>query len=371
VRILLDYRPALRHRTGVGEYVHELARALVATAPDGESLVLFSSSWKDRLPPDAVPGAGTIDRMVPVGALNLAWHRFERPAIESLTGRTFDVVQAAHPLLIPSRRAARVVTICDLDFLDHPERTSAEVRRDYPALAASHAQRADQVIVISEHTASEVERRLDVPADRISICVPGAPGWPARVAEPAHGCILFLGTLEPRKNLDVLLDAYERLIAADPAVPSLVLAGRLTAAAEPVARRATRPPLAGRVELTGYVAPDRRLDLYRRALLFVLPSHTEGFGMTAVEAMVVGVPVIAAHRGALPEAVGPAGRLVDPTDALALAEAMRAVLSDAALRERMRRLGWAHAGRFQWTHTAQRAREAWGRALARRNGRRG
>ncbi|MCR4376179.1 MAG: glycosyltransferase family 1 protein, partial [Acidobacteria bacterium] len=99
MRILLDYRPALRQRTGVGEYVHELARALVATAPAGgsESLCLFSSSWSDRLSPQVIPGATVIDRRVPVRVLNLLWHRAGWPPVEQLAGGAFDVAHAAHP----------------------------------------------------------------------------------------------------------------------------------------------------------------------------------------------------------------------------------------------------------------------------------
>src|SRR5207253_1265456 len=104
--------------------------------------------------------------------------------------------------------AAHVVTICDLNFLTNPERTSAEIRRDYPALARSHAHHADRVIVISHYTAAEVERRLGVAAERISVCVPGAPDWTPRTSPPSEdGYVLFLGTLEPRKNVGTLLDA--------------------------------------------------------------------------------------------------------------------------------------------------------------------
>jgi glycosyltransferase involved in cell wall biosynthesis len=255
VRVLLDYRPALRQRTGVGEYIHELARALVASAAHGEELYLFSSSWKDRLAPNAVPGAETVDRRIPVRVLNLAWHRLGWPRVEQVTGRQYDIVQSAHPLLIPARAGARVVTIADLDFLDHPERARAEIKRDYGPLAAAHAARADRVIVISRDTASAVEQRLGVPASKISICYPGAPGWARRDQEPfaRTACVLFLGTLEPRKNLGVLLDAYERLLTHQRDVPPLVLAGRLGADAGGILSRATRPPLAGHVEIPGYI----------------------------------------------------------------------------------------------------------------------
>jgi glycosyltransferase involved in cell wall biosynthesis len=368
VRILVDYRPALRERTGVGEYVHQAARALVATAPAGESLVLFSSSWKDRLRPDVIPGAVTVDLTVPVRILNLLWHRLEWPPVERLAGAGLDIAQSSHPLLLPASRAARIVTVYDLDFLDHPDRTRAEIRRDYPALSRSHVGRADQVIAISDHTAHEVETRLNVPRQRISVCTPGAPEWPRRHAEPVTGgCILFLGTLEPRKNLGVLLDAYERLIARMPAAPPLVLAGRVTPEAESIVARARRAPLAGRVDVAGYVMPEHREPLFHRALVFVLPSHTEGFGLPAVEAMMAGVPVIAANRGALPQAVGTAGRLVDPADPERLADVLREVLESQELRRRMSDEGRRHAEQFTWTATARAMREAWTLALEHRH----
>jgi glycosyltransferase involved in cell wall biosynthesis len=361
VRILFDYRPALRQRTGVGEYVHETAKALVASLAPSDALTLFSSSWKDRLAPDAVPGAATIDCRIPVSVLNFAWHRLGWPPIETLGAGDQDVVCAAHPLLIPARRAAQVVTIHDLDFLDAPERTSAEIRRDYAALAGAHAHRVDRVIAVSAHTAQDVETRLGVPASKISICRPGGPAWPRREREPASGgCILFLGTLEPRKNLGVLLDAYAALLAQRRDAPPLVLAGRVpdAPAARALAARARQAPLAGHVELPGYVSDADKRALFGRALVFVLPSHTEGFGITAVEAMTAGVPVVAANRGALPETVGSAGRLFAPDDAPALLWAMTDVLDDAALRQRMSDDGCRQAQQFTWTRTAESVREA-------------
>src|SRR5215218_4626753 len=122
----------------------------------GESLVLFSSSWKDRLQTGRVSGAEVVDVRVPVRLLNFAWHRLEWPPVERLAGNV-DVAHSTHPLLLPARpRAVKVVTVYDLDFLDHPGRTRAEIRRDYPALAGSHARRADLVVVISAHTAEQV-----------------------------------------------------------------------------------------------------------------------------------------------------------------------------------------------------------------------
>src|SRR5262245_65745180 len=135
MRILVDYRPALRARTGVGEYIHTLVRAY--TAAHDDAVTLFTSSWKDR-PSPAVGRelrARIVDRRVPVSVLNYLWHRLEWPHVETLAGDA-DVAHAAHPLLIPARTAAQVVTIHDLFFLLNPEHTRAEIRRDYPQLSA-------------------------------------------------------------------------------------------------------------------------------------------------------------------------------------------------------------------------------------------
>ncbi|HET9369963.1 MAG TPA: glycosyltransferase family 1 protein [Vicinamibacterales bacterium] len=371
MRILLDYRPALRQRTGVGEYVHELARALAASSPPDEALLLFSSSWKDRLRPDVIPGVTVVDRRIPVKALNLLWHRLGWPDAGSLARARLDVAHSAHPLLMPARNAAAVVTVHDLDFLDHPERTRDEIRRDYPALAASHARRADRVVAVSKHTAAEVTRRLGVAPDRISICSPGRPGWERREAEPPAGYILFFGTLEPRKNVGTLVDAYAHLVARRPETPRLMLAGGLTPAAESIERRVSEPPVAGRVDLPGYIDPRDREDLYRGALVLVMPSHTEGFGIPALEAMTIGVPVVAANRGALPEVVGSAGRLIDPDDPVALAAALEAVVFDRPTRDGMRQAGWREARRYDWSLTARQTRDAWSAAMDARRRRRG
>ena len=389
MRTLVDYRPALRSRTGVGEYVHELARALVRTqtgpagpvgAPaEDRALFLFSSSWADRLDPAVVPGATAIDCRIPVRWLNYAWHRWEWPPVELLVGalggrpdRQFDVVQSLHPLLMPARHAARVVTIHDLDFLDHPERTTAEVRRDYPSLARDHAHRADRVITVSQFTAGQIEQRLGVPGNRISVCSPGAPDWPARDREPADGYVLFLGTLEPRKNVGALVEAYAQLMARRPSATRLVLAGRLGEGAAEWLDRVRTAPLAGRVDLPGYVAPDDRRALMTGAAVLVMPSFMEGFGMPALEAMALGVPVIVSNRGALPEVVGDAGLVFDIADPAALSCALERVLGDAALRREMSARGRARAGAYSWDRTAAHTRDAWKLAVsARRAGRRG
>jgi glycosyltransferase involved in cell wall biosynthesis len=374
VRVLIDYRPALREPSGVGEYTHQLAKALLASGT--LDLTLFSSSWKDRIAPGAeLPGAILLDRRIPVRLLNLLWHRAGWPPVEALSAGRFDVVHSSHPLLMPSRNAAQVITVHDLNFLSHPERTRAEVRRDYPPLAREHARRADAIIVPSAFTAGEVERQLGIATERIAVCPHGAPDWTPRSAPPKDGYVLFFGTLEPRKNVGGLLDAYERLIAGEAAagagaanasIPELVLAGKATDEARPWLERIKRPPLQGMVRHIGYVEPRDRRTLYDRARLLVMPSFEEGFGIPVLEAMSVGVPVMAANRGSLPEVVGDAGPLVDPDRPEAIAAAIARFLKDETYTAECVRRGLARAKEFRWDRTAERVYAAYGQAIERR-----
>ena len=374
----MDYRPALRERSGVGEYAYQLARALLAAFPAAPSdqrldLTLFSSSWKDRFDHHAdIAGAKIVDRRVSVNLLNLAWHRLEWPTAETLTGARFDVTHSPHPLLLPSRSAARVVTIHDLYFLTHPERARAEVRRDYPALARDHAHRADQIIVPSQFTAVEVERRLEVPSDRISVCPYGRPDWTPRTSpQPDDGYVLFLGTLEPRKNVGGLLDAYERLVTRASGlgrrrVPPLILAGKSTGESQPWLDRIAKPPLNDLVRYVGYVDPTRRRQLYDGARVLVQPSFEEGFGFPVLEAMTLGIPVVAANRGSLPELLGDAGTLVEPEDPHQMAAAIERMLEDDELAAASSMKGLERARQFDWRRTAQGVYEAYHRAIAHR-----
>jgi glycosyltransferase involved in cell wall biosynthesis len=352
VRILLDYRPALRERTGVGEYAHQLASGLARLLASPDELVLFSSSWKDRLPADRINGARVVDVRVPVSVLNAAWHRLEWPPVERFAGPV-QVAHSLHPLLMPSTHAAQLVTVHDLDFLDHPDRTRAEIKRDYPSLAPAHARRAAAVIAVSSFTRGEIERRLEVPRERIFVCSPGAPAWTPRPRHVPRGPILFMGTLEPRKNVGTLLRAYALLLEHLPDAPSLWLAGGIGDGTAEWRRAIEQPPLAGKVRHLGYVPADRRYELYAQASMFVLPSHLEGFGIPVLEAMTAGVPVIVSTGGALPEVAGDAGPAIPPDDAAGFAEAMRRYLTDPAAAAAAVDRGLARARQYSWDATAR------------------
>ncbi len=394
VRILIDYRPALRQRTGVGEYVHQLARALAEQRMDrsverragdrraganADSVDVFTSSWKDRPAGTAVadlgPAVRLVDRRVPVRLLNAGWQRLGWPPVELLTGRSYDVVHSPNPVLIPSRGAARLVTIHDLDFLLQPERTRGEMRHTYPAVVRRDAAAADGIIVVSQQMAGQVTELLHVDPDRVTVCPHGVPRWapsdPLCPGNPEGHYVLFLGTLEPRKNVDGLLAAYAALCERRPDAPPLKLAGASVPGAEGWRATIAHPPLRGRVVYEGYIEEAGRQALYAGARLLVLPSFNEGFGMPVAEAMSLGVPVVASNRGALPEVSGDAALLVDPEDIAGISDAMERVLFDAELARGMAERGLRQARQFTWARAARLTREAYERAIHVRRGRPG
>lgn len=379
MRILIDYRPALRQRTGVGEFIHNLIVSLADTDNVNTSsldlmpnITAFSASWNDRLSESPScplpPSVRLIDKRIPVSLLNLAWHRFQWPPIEDLTQDIYEVVHSPHPLLIPSRSAAQVITIHDLDFFTNTSRTSAEIRRDYPRLVQEHASRADHIVVPSKYTASQVARQLHIPPQSITICPNGSPDWTPRKQTPTNGHLLFVGELTERKNISGLLNAYEILLTNSTAVPDLVLVGKQSTIS-PWQTRLRKSPLAERVRCTGYVDRVKLEEFYRNASALLIPSFDEGFGIPVIEAMTIGVPVVAVRRGALPEVVGDAGLLVDPDNDQMFAAAVVRILNDHQLVRTCRENGIQQAKAFNWNQSAKALLTAYRKAVVSRSSR--
>lgn len=361
MHIVLDFRPALHQGTGVGTYVRNLAAALCEGFPE-DAYTVFSASWRHRLNSRRTPpGAEVVDRRIPVRALDWAWHRWQWPAIERFVGAA-DVAHSPSPMLLPSRRARTVVTVHDCWFLRHPEDVFGPVRRDYVPLARRATAEADAVLVVSESTAGDVEELLGVPRDKISVTHLGVErsffGADAETARPLlqhHEIdapfILFVGRRERRKDLGTLLAAFDEILAGGVDL-RLVLVGpdapgwqQIWEAAPERARR--------NVRLIPHQSAARLAGLYAAAALVAMPSRWEGFGLTGLEAMAAGTPVVASAVGALPEVLGDAALFAPAGDAAAMAEQCRRLLLDADLAASLRARGREHAADFTWSATAR------------------
>lgn len=356
----LDLRPSLSRPTGVGTYVLGLLDRLPPLAP-AETFHYFSASFRERYPGRDWPSnVRLVDRRLPVHALNLAWNRLGWPPLDRLVGASLDLVHSPHPLLIPARKARRIVTVPDLFFLKHPEMTAAEIRRDYVDLVRDHVARADGVICISEYTAAETRRLLDVPPEKIAVTPLGVDPVFREIPSPSkveatlkrlrlpRDGILYLGSDEKRKNLVALVMTYFNLAVRRPDVPPLILAGPGSNWAQGGNR------IGPQIRATGYLPQEDVRALMAASSMLVLPSLEEGFGLPVVEAMAAGLPVVCSRGSALEEVAGDAATLVDPADPAALSHAIEHLLDDPAEAERHRQKGRARSQRFDWQDTAER-----------------
>jgi glycosyltransferase involved in cell wall biosynthesis len=266
-----------------------------------------------------------------------------------------------------------VVTIFDLSFIRYPGRLSAARRLYLRAIVGASARRADRIIAISESTRQEIMALLGISPDKIDIAYPGVnsncrpldrnavtafrqqQGLPDRF-------ILYLGTLEPRKNLITLIKAYAALPQRQKV--KLVLAGGKGWGYEPVFALIEELGLENDVITPGYQPGDSLPMWYNSPELFVYPSVYEGFGMPLVEAMACGTPVIASNTSSLPEAVGEAGILVPADDPSAWVDAMSGLLTDPSARAEWSEKGRLHAATFTWAETASRTADTYRRVLS-------
>jgi len=366
----LDVRPTLSRPTGVGTYVLGLVERLPALAPE-DRFHFFSASVKERYPPRAWPSnVRLVDRRLPVRGLNTAWNRLGWPPLDRLVGAPLDLVHSPTPLLVPCRRGKRVVTLHDLFFLKHPDMVEGETRRDFVSLVRDHVRRADGVLCVSEYTAAEARRLLDIPEEKIAVTPHGVdPLYRSsppedRVDESLRrlrlprGAVLYVGSAEKRKNLVTLVMAYMTL-ARRRRLPPLILAGPGTDWAQGGNR------VGPQIVATGYLDKADLRALLAASALLALPSLEEGFGLPVVEAMAAGLPVVCSSGSALAEVAGDAALLVDPHDVNGLAHAIERVIEDRTLAADLRRRGLERSLRFDWQETAARTLAFYRKVLGR------
>jgi glycosyltransferase involved in cell wall biosynthesis len=275
------------------------------------------------------------------------------------------------PVLTP---IPAVVTVYDLSFVHYPALLPATRRLYLRTLTRRSCQRARRVIAISHSTARDLTATFGISPDSIDVAVPGVgsqftllpdadvSAFRARQDLPDR-FLLFLGTLEPRKNLPVLLRAYAQLPARDRAAVHLVLAGGKGWMSDDIFGTIDALALGDTVHLPGYVPADELPLWYNAAEAFVYPSVFEGFGLPVVEALACGTPVLVSEVSSLPEAAGETGYRLPPGDVAAWTDALARVIHDPVWREEAGARGRAHAARFTWAQTAAQTVASYRRAL--------
>ena len=364
MRIAVDIRPFYEPLTGVGWYLHEILDEIARM--DDVELILFG----DPLLTEDGPALHT---SLPETARYRIFDLTDRR-----TGRLTRVLTAiSHPLMMRLERVdlffggnyflprtmdaiatRRVITVHDLTYRRHPELLQAETLHNLERHMQRELARSDAVICVSRATRADLLAEYPIEQSRVFAVPNGIRVRPATSPgsddlDLPDRYILFVSTIEPRKNLDILIDAFERLRDSGSYDGDLVVAGRVGWKAERTGERLRSSRWSRAIHHLDYVPRPHLEEIYRRAEVFVLPSLYEGFGFPVLEAMSHGVPVITTNVSSLPEVGGDAALYFAPDDSRALADAISRITSDDELRDRLTRLGRARVEAFGWRGAAQ------------------
>ena len=358
MRIGIDARLVYYSHAGIGQYILRLVEALGRIDTSGDQFVLLQSR-KDHTPLDHDRQFSRVSLWTP------SHHRLEQVLMRFEISRLhLDLLHS--PDFIPPfwRNCRSVITVHDLAFLLYPHFLTNEAARYYGQIDQA-VRNCDHIIAVSESTKRDIIRLTGAPEHKITVVYEAAhPIYRPlqdvqlcqRVKDKFDICgdfILFVSTIEPRKNVPTLLMAYKQLLDNYRAPVTLALGGEKGWLFDEVFALVEKLGLQERVRVLGHVSPEDLLGLYNAAKLLVHPAFYEGFGLPPLEAMACGTPVIVSNTSSLPEVVGDAALLVDPTDADGLAVAIWRVLSDNGLRKQMVHKGLQRARLFSWEKAAQ------------------
>ncbi|HKS30072.1 MAG TPA: glycosyltransferase family 1 protein [Pyrinomonadaceae bacterium] len=373
MRIGIDGIPLVEPRTGVGHYTFELARAHASLFPSDRfelisPLPLLASVTEEISQQNLRAVRLRLNKLLrPWWAIRLPLY-IRQSGLDVFHGTNFDV-----PLW---NMCASVLTIHDLSLFLHSEthekRLVRRARRRMPLMART----ATMIITPSESVRRETCDLLRISPERV-VAIPEAARScfrPVSEEDAARGrrelnveddFILFVGTIEPRKNLLTLAKAFAEILRSTPLRPQLVIAGKKGWLTEELFSYLRGTEAGERVRFTGYVRDEALAALYSSCKLSVYPSLYEGFGLPALEAMACGAPLITSRTGALMETVGDAARLFDPQDAEGLAANIKELLLSDAARRELSDKGLKRASQFSWEKTARLTMEVYLEAINR------
>ena len=369
MRVGIDARLVYYHQAGIARYCLQLVRALAEI--DKEDQFVIFQSRRDRHQLVSQHNFQTKALWTP------SHHPLEQPLLSiELRFTPLDVLHS--PDFIPPmrRRCRSIITIHDLAFLLYPQTLTKGSARYYGQIDEA-VRHTDHIIAVSESTRRDIVRLLGVPESMITVVYEAPRRFFHRLPDVDlrprlqrrfglhRDFVLFVGTIEPRKNVPTLLSAFQQLLDHYHPELDLVLAGAPGWLTDEVRGLVGRMGLEGHVFFLGRVSDEELVWLYNSARMFVWPSLYEGFGLPPLEAMACGTPVIVSNVSSLPEIVGDAGLLVDPTNVDELTVAMWRLLSDEVLRQELIAKGYKRAACFSWERAARETLDLYRRVAGR------
>ncbi|MCY7321473.1 MAG: glycosyltransferase family 4 protein [Phormidesmis sp. CAN_BIN36] len=376
LKITIDATPLLPKPSGIGLYVAGLIQALESLKSEEafELEVIYQPGVKNWLKGDLsfseqLGGYSNL-RLFPFPVrLTNSFVQFPSlftPYFERYFG-TPDIVHGTNYTVFPFRHSQRVMTIYDLTFIRYPHYTNATVSA-YAERVKKCLQWTDLVFTISQSSKNDIVDCLGVNPDKVWV-TPLASRYSADFSfdgsiasthyDFSKPYILFVSTIEPRKNIINLIEAFDYLKQKHRLDHDLILIGQKGWLYEPIFERMARSPYQKSIHHLSYLSDQLVALFYSKADVFVYPSYYEGFGMPILEAMTLGAPVVAANTSSLPEVAGDAALFVEPNDVADLAEAILRVVSDSHLRNQLIQKGRDRAKRYSWENTARETLKAY------------
>lgn len=368
----LEYTAAIAQSAGIGRYVRNLTDSLVNTYPD-TTWKLFAAGVPSNTS-SPYQHAELFTSSLSERNHERIWYRLRLPMPVEWWMGDIDLFHATDFHLPPTKPTTRtILTIHDLAYEHLPQMTMPGMLNFLRRVVPKVVHQADHLVAVSKATKYDLFNLYGVPLENISVIPHGVDKHYSSVAEsgeadqvraqfglPNKPIILTVGTLQPRKNHQRLVQAFKTL-AKD---YTLVIAGSFGWDYQAVLDEVSTLGIDHAVQFLGYVDEETLPALYRTATLFVYPSLYEGFGLPVLEAMACGTPVIASNNSSLPEIAGSAAVLVDPLDTGALVSAMQQTLSDSGLRADLKRSGLAQAELYSWEYAAAETWDLYQRVLA-------
>ncbi len=358
MKIAYDIRPFLRNETGVGVYLKNLLFSL-ATIDIENRYLLFSSSFKERFKSENLPPFNNYkfkDMRIPVKLLNYLWYKKFFPPIDLFFREKADIVHSPNPLTIPAH-GKKIITVHDLSFIDHPSLTTEESGKYFRKKIKRSLEKCDGIISISQFTKNRIIDLFgDKLKDKIRVIYNGSDMKKTESIKPnlkiPDRFILFTGTLEPRKNLLLLIKAFSMLKKRDENI-KLILAGSADERAVPVLKKISELKLEDDVIITGYIKREEIRYLYDSCTIFVFPSHYEGFGIPVLEAASLKKPSVISDIPVFREIFENYPVYFDKDSPEDLMQKITTLLSDPHLSEKVSERGEKIAKKYSWSRAAK------------------
>lgn len=364
-KISIDVQPLLGKKCGIGQYIWGLIHGL--SEIDSEnlySLSFFDTKFRSSNVPVPGPNFFRSGCLIPPRVMRRIWLKYPRPYYDTFF-RSKDLYHFCNFIIPPIRTGKKIATIFDFSFLRYPQFSEPRNLGYLQREIKQTLQKADEIITISEFTKTELLHFFNIPENKIHAIHLGihARFKPNPLVQQKKQ-ILFVGTIEPRKNLETLLKAFELFVQKkDFSDYKLIFAGMKGWLCDNILSSLEKHPHRNKISLLDYVSDEELPTLYQESMIFVYPSFYEGFGLPPLEAMACGTAVIASKVASLPEILGDAAFWIEPHHTEDIASAFEKLVQDTSLRQTLIQKGFEQVKKFSWKKTAEETLKVYLKAL--------